>query len=338
MMLLAQALVGAVKFWGSNPDDVVGPSLNKLVRDRIPLITLQIIVRTLSAQDKSGSWKESPEITAYAVLTLERLFDLPWCAPAGLDVHIREAISRGTGFLEQAVISPAVVWVEKVTYGSSILSEAYCLAALRYNVRLNPWDDKVCGLLQGTFPAGEDLNGFTRFFSRLPIFSDEPQWRLRASIVEGYLFAPGLRRALDDLAISPHTEPPAEGGNNGKSYLEYIPLTWTTCNNAAGFGISPQTVCDMLVISALNFQIDKYLERVTEDECLLSNRGVGFDSIRNSIQTRFQDTRLDKGPSASSTQYRNWNVCSGKLLALSPVSELLVFLNFTVDRFVSTPE
>ncbi|KAK7737349.1 hypothetical protein SLS53_006652 [Cytospora paraplurivora] len=297
MMLLAQALVGALKFWGSNPDDVVGPSLNTLVGDRIPLVTLQIIVRTLSAQDGSGSWKESPEITAYALLTLEKLCDLPWCAPAGLDIHIREAISRGTRFLEQAVISPAVIWVEKVTYGSSILSEAYCLAALHYNVRLNPWDDKVRALLQGTFPSGENLNGFTSFFSRLPIFSNEPQWRLRASIVEGYLFAPGLRRALDNLDIFQYKEPEAEGGNNGKDYLEYIPLTWTTCNNAASFGISSEILYDMLVISALNFQIDKYLEGITEDECLLSDGGVGFESIRSVIQTLFQDTQLPKGSS-----------------------------------------
>lgn len=294
MMLLAQSLVGALSFWCSNPDDVVGPSLNSLVRDRIPLVTLQIIVRTLSAQNESGSWKDSPEITAYALLTLERLCDLPWCAPAGLDIQIGEAISRGTGFLEQAVTAPAIVWVEKVTYGSSILSEAYCLAALHHHFRSNKWNDKAKHLLQGTLPTGKRLDSFTCFFSRLPIFNNEPQWRLRASIIEGYLFAPGLRRALNGLTIFPHNEPAAKELSSNKQYLEYIPLTWATCNNAAGFGISSQTVCDMLVISALNFQVDKYLEGITEDKCLLSNGRVGFESVRSLIQTLFQDAQLGR--------------------------------------------
>jgi len=225
---------------------------------RLVQVALQILIRTLSSQSEHGSWRDSTEVTAYALLTLKTVASLP-CTTAALRQKVEESIQLGTGFLQSREAlwgAPELLWVEKVTYGSSILAETYCLAAIRATTRARNWGDRVLSACK--FPEKE-VERFSHFFSRLPLFATEPLWRLRASIVEGFMFAPMLNRARVELDIFPPQV--AEAGK----YLEYIPFTWTTCNNATDFGMSPQSMSDMMIISMLNFQVDKWLEEIMND-------------------------------------------------------------------------
>ena len=271
MMLLAGALIRALKLWDSEAIADLPPDL---IAHRVPLVTLQILIRTLSAQSEKGSWSDSLEITAYALLTLKRLASLPWAKD--LESRVNESIHRGTKFLETNESKwniPEFTWVEKVTYGSRILSETYCLAAMQASSAYN-WGKKASDLCK--VPA-KALDKFSQFFAKLPIFVKEPRWRLRASIIEGYLCAPILNDSQPQLDIFP------KKGTGSNRYLEYIPFTWTMCKNAMDFGISTQTMYDMMIISMLNFQVDKYLEDVTEDQSLNGD----FEALRTVIDHLF---------------------------------------------------
>lgn len=285
-MLLAQALSRTLVVWDSDVDfgHAAAEDFEVTMREDVPLVALQILIRTLSSQAEDGSWEHSSEITAYALITLKRLGDLPWWESAGLYSHLKDSIRRAVEFLDQITVKPAFIWVEKVTYGSSVLAEAYCLAAYRLHSPAckeptRNWEDKVRSLAPSVPPA-EKVEGFVRFFSRLPLFCKEPRWRLRASVVEGSMVSPKLQRDIEQINIFPH---PTAGDGQKAGYLEYIPLTWTTSNNAADFGISTETVFDMSIISVLNFQVDKYLENITDDDRVLSLGSHGFRKLKNVI-------------------------------------------------------
>jgi hypothetical protein len=274
MMLLTEALVLVLKLWDGG--DLTDLSQD-LIAHRIPIVTFQILVRTLSTQSE-GSWKTSPEITAYALLTLKRLASLPWNKE--LETEIHDSISYGTSFLEANESkwnSPEFIWVEKVTYGSAILSETYCLAALQAS-SVYIWGERVSSLCKIHRKA---VDKFSQFFSQLPILSREPNWRLRASTIEGYLFAPALHQTRLDVFLRKDMA--------DDKYLEYIPFTWTMCNNATDFGLSTQGMWDMMVISMLNFQADEYLEAVTENPHLKED----FEALRAVIHQLFDGHELE---------------------------------------------
>ncbi|KAH8836246.1 hypothetical protein RJ55_10009 [Drechmeria coniospora] len=272
MMLLVNAMSRVVRLWDDGALNDLPP---ELLTNRLPLVTLQILVRTLSIQSPNGSWKGSVEITAYALLTLKALIGLPWVSMLG-GFKVNESIDLGTVFLlanQERWRRPEMIWIEKVTYGSSILCEAYCTAALKAKPPSTNCGDKASALCK--IPA-EKLDRFAHFFSSLPVFSREPSWRLRASLAEGFMLGSALRRAMLELDVFPLPQ--------GR-YLEYIPCTWTMCNNAGGFGLSTQTMVDMMVISTLNFQIDKWLEEATADDRLEGD----FSALRTVIKHVFDE-------------------------------------------------
>ncbi|KAL7622019.1 hypothetical protein AAE478_007520 [Parahypoxylon ruwenzoriense] len=190
-----------------------------------------------------------------------------------------KSIDRGVKYLEANEAkwdTPAFVCVEKVTYGSKILSETYCLAALQASSS-HEWGEKASGLFE--IPLTK-ISMFTHFFSKLPLFSQEPTWRLQASIIEGYMLAPLLHSSQSELQIFPSLD----GGN--VKYLDYIPFTWTMCNNATNFGLSTKILHEIMIISVINFQADKYLDDVTENDSLRGD----FDSLRTIVHQLFQET------------------------------------------------
>ncbi|KAL1965541.1 hypothetical protein VTN77DRAFT_5624 [Rasamsonia byssochlamydoides] len=310
MMLLADVLTLLLKLWENDalldlPVDLV---------NRIPIVTFQVLVRTLSAQSEQGAWKQnkhSIEITAYAVLTLKLLSSLPWAR--ALETIVQDAINRGCSFLETRHArwtEPEYVWIEKVSYGSRILSEVYCLAALRLSGEY-AWGEKVTSLR--IIETGA-VDKFAQFFSKLPIFSAESGWRLRASIIEGYLFAPALRQMRLDIF-------PRKDMSEDK-YLEYIPFTWTLCNNNnAGFGLSTDVIWEMMIISMLNFQVDEYVETVVGEK--LKGR---FGPVRGVIRQLFSE----EAENGSLPHSQNGMSTNG-----SSQDELLLDVKTTLSRFIN---
>ena len=251
MMLAAQTLPQLMRQWdcgnlASVPED--------LVRDRVPIVLTQILVRTLQDQEIDGSWAQGAcEITAYATLTLARIATLPWMEL--LTVYTLPAIEKGKQFLiksHRRWQEPCYTWVEKVTYPSTLLAQAYCLAAL--NV-LPPPLSRTTNMHDLLPIPSKSVTEFAKFFSRLPLFSQGQgrDWQITASLLESYMFLPQLRRTKSD--IFPQNE------ETESEYLEYIPFTWTSCNNF-GNQTGSTILLDMMIISILNYQVDEYMEAI----------------------------------------------------------------------------
>ena len=248
-MLLAQALKRLLLIWDAG---AIGGELEGLIRDRLPIILTQILVRTLCDLDPSQCF----EASAYAVLTLTYISSLPWLST--LESQISGAIRKGKKIMHDAMIAgtqPEYIWVEKVTYSSSILSETYCLAALKGQASSHAWGAAVQSLADISI---KKLTKFTHFFSQLPLFSKGSQWKLQALLIEGYLFYPQLKRMSLDIFTRKDMAK--------DDYLEYIPLTWTTCNNNRNTPLSANFLWDMMIISMLNYQADEYMEAVVGDK------------------------------------------------------------------------
>lgn len=128
IMLLTEVLLTTLRLWDLN--DLIDLPRD-LMETKAPIISFQITLRTMSLQLEDGSWAKSPEITAYAILTLKKMVTLPW--NKDLRILINRSIRDGINYLqknEDRWDVPDLIWVEKVSYGSKILSQAYCLAAI----------------------------------------------------------------------------------------------------------------------------------------------------------------------------------------------------------------
>ncbi|KAF7935774.1 hypothetical protein EAE99_002754 [Botrytis elliptica] len=277
MMVLAQTFRKLVMVWdsGALPDFP-----EEQLKDKIPVILLQILHRTLHTQNSNGSWGTSGscEITAYGILTLIDATFFPWAGE--LDKQVLRAIRTGRTYLNRNRDSwdkVTYTWVEKVSYGSSILSKTYCIAATHaaknYPTNSAQWKP-LPNILGIPF---DRVARFAKFFSAIPLFASESSWKLTASIMEGYLFLPRLRRIRLDIF-------PRQNMAEDK-YLEYIPFTWTGCNNK-GIFLETDLIWDMMVISMLNYQADEFMEAV------LGHNG----SAKHLIRGLFSKTTLRSDP------------------------------------------
>lgn len=249
MMLLTEALSRLLYLWDQNLLKLLPENL---LRDRVPVVLAQILNRTLLAQSSNGAWSpnESPEATAYAVLTLTAAASIPWYVL--LDKEVTTAIQRGQQFLSQFQnewTKPGYLWIEKVTYGSPNLSEAYCLAASKPSRFSYEWSGRMQNLVD---VPEKFIFKFLQFFSTLALFQGEALWKMKASAIEGYMFLPQLKSAPMEILKG------QKGAKN--EYLNYIPCTWTLVNNQRGLFLGATLLWDMMVLTMCNFRVDEYME------------------------------------------------------------------------------
>lgn len=280
MMLLAQTFKKLVIVWdnGAPPDFP-----EEQLKDKIPVILLQILHRTLHAQNNNGFWGTliPCEITAYGILTLIDATFFPWAREH--DKQVLRAIRTGQSYLNQHRGSwdkITYTWVEKVSYGSSVLSRTYCVAAT-HAAKNYPTNSVQWKPLHNILDIPIDrFANFAKLFSAIPPFASEGSWKLTAPIMEGYLFLPRLRRIR--LGIFPRRNMADD------KYLQYIPSTWTGCNNK-GIFFEINLIWDMMVISMLNYQADEFMEAV------LGHHG----SAKHLIRGLFSKTTLQNDPLSS---------------------------------------
>ncbi|KAF7941448.1 hypothetical protein BELL_0061g00140 [Botrytis elliptica] len=255
MMLLTQTLRRLLELWSHGKLSSLPVDLVK----EVPLILTQVLIQTLYSQNKDGSWGQSCETSSYALLTLTNSSPFPWSQ--NMAPKVIESIQKCRQYLASNSMhwgDKNYIWVEKVTYGSGLLSQAYCIAA--YNEALDfsngshSWSRDLIELTNVNQSA---VKKFTRFFSKLPIFSQVPEWAIQASIIEGYQFLPRLNEAK-------HMVFPRKNMTKD-SYLEYIPITWTICNNYSGAFLSNELLLDMMTVSMLNYQVDEFMETAVHD-------------------------------------------------------------------------
>ena len=252
---------------------------SNLLQRRLPIVLTQITNRTLFDQSHAGSWGESRSIetTAYGILTLAAVSSLPWVS--FVRGQIDHAIRTGQQFLLQAQergIRPEYLWIEKVTYGSENLCESYRLAALKPSQRSRTWSSQISDLV--SIPE-QSISKSSKLISTLSLFQEQPTWRLRASIIEGYSFLPMLKSRGTDFL------PKQENANN--EYLDLIPCTWVLVNNHKSLFMPAYIIWDMMVLTIGNFRVDEYMENVLAkcDPGLLAPAKSIISSLCTQIQS-----------------------------------------------------
>ena len=250
MMLLAEALRCLLNLWDKGHLDSLPQNL---IEVRIPIVLTQVLNRTLSTQDDDGSWVSdgSPEVNAYGILTLVAIQNLPHIRLLG--PKIQSAIHAGRQALLQRETrwkQPQYIWIEKVTFGSCVLAEAYCLSAMYTSASRNDCSGKLEQLVSTQRP--EDVK-LWQFFKELPENSKVPGWKILASVIEGLSYFRPLKATRSD--IFPHS-------SSRDNYLAFIPCTWIVINNCNGLFLEPALLWDMMVVSMLDYLVDEYMESV----------------------------------------------------------------------------
>ncbi|KAK3386276.1 hypothetical protein B0T20DRAFT_465316 [Sordaria brevicollis] len=312
MMLISQSFASLFDAMAVNP--ALEASVFQLapeLREQIPTTSLHVLTKVLGSQGLDGSWANGiAEVTAYGILTLSWLSHLPWIQQLGR-MHgvnfITASIENGKAFLEahkQDWKKGQYLWIEKVTYASPVLCEAYCLAAAVVPVpdftgstvdangqvvhRTNDSLFVSASLLHGVLKAGQ-------LISLTPLFRDLAPQLLRVAEMQACYALGFLQQKRQELDIFPIT-----GGD--EKYMTFIPLTWTASNalrvQATGShghghsgGLSNYILQEMMILSMLNYQVDEYMETAVERDFLGFYEGSrgSLDAIREVIDQVFDE-------------------------------------------------
>ena len=169
---------------------------------------------------------------------------------------VLDHLSNGRKFIQSNYTSssePEYLWVEKVTYGSSLLSQVHCLSALHVTCDKRHWSPEV----EAGFPEETTASKKMRhLFSKLPIFRQTSLPSTDLALFEAAAFLKRLKDARH--AVFPRDAMPM----TQDKYLEYISIIWTACNQLKACILSSQNLWSMLQLSLLNYQIDEYMESI----------------------------------------------------------------------------
>jgi hypothetical protein len=255
-MLTAQAPLLLLMQWSKDKlDPEVVP--RALIYHDVPRTLLDILARTMRSQQVDGSWESKREVTAYTVLTLAHLLHLPWVEflrPEGI-----ACMFRGKAYLKNdrhQWRTAEHIWVEKTVYGSSNLSQVYCLAAVKVAMPPIVVSTKVSDMLSHQMTV--NMTKMSAFFGDIPPFSSAPKWKMQLSLLQSASYTAALKDHRYDIF-------PAMEEASDEKYQEYIPFTWIGCKDYLATSISPSALWDMMLVSMFNFQVDAFMETVALD-------------------------------------------------------------------------
>ncbi|KAL1601386.1 hypothetical protein SLS60_006298 [Paraconiothyrium brasiliense] len=266
-VLLVEALVDLLSLIEQNELPGV---FNEDVQSRIAVTVFQACFRPLLDQDTDGSWNQSPEETAYAVLILAEARRLAFFDR--LEGPLNDAIGRGVAFINSTSDRPLdYIWIEKVSYASPLLRDAYVLAALKATA-------SPPGPLVGRSIWPENsmthLNKYAKSFHETPLFHSLPYWELEGSMIESALFLP-LLRAQRRVVF------PLEDAEDIKNF-DMLPMFWTSANNRQRTYAPTTFLYELASLSLLIFQLDEFMEDVA------ASLFVGqYDTLRQLIDNLF---------------------------------------------------
>jgi hypothetical protein len=180
-MLMSQALIEYLQIWQQGK---LKPSQDRRLQEEVVTTLFHRLVQVIDSQQLNGSWgtKGPIEETAYAILTLARLIVLPLAQY--FRTQIISAIDRGRSFLlgvENQM--PEHLWIEKVSYGSEYLAEAYNIAALYIPIDRQTLGKEVAGICDIN---SKEFSKFGILINQGPL-SKSPRWLVLASWIEGKL-------------------------------------------------------------------------------------------------------------------------------------------------------
>ncbi|KAJ8132166.1 hypothetical protein O1611_g1462 [Lasiodiplodia mahajangana] len=254
-MLICQVLVRLLQAWDSG---ILNSLPEDLILFQVPIILLQIPIRSMQAQRSDGSWytgkrassSPSPQVSAYAVLSLKTVQFLPWVN--AFRIRVEQAIERGSAYIMAHLNSSFVhepIWIEKVTYALPPVARAYCAAAL-CPVQPHTWNERI---RQIPIIPSHKVQHLARFFSQLPLFSEDEIWTLEADVTLGYLYQPKLLHASSLIF-------PQSRDVTYYKYLEYIPFTWISTNRKNHYPLTNNQIWETMMIAVLDYQLDEFME------------------------------------------------------------------------------
>ncbi|KAK1566049.1 ent-kaurene synthase [Colletotrichum navitas] len=251
-MVVVQALVEVLDLVETDrlPESLVSDTK---IRTKIAVAIFHVAIRTVEAQEGEGSWGESVEETAYAVILLSGAARITIFDP--VRQQLVDAVRRAEKWLGPRA-SPAGdrLWTGKLTYGSPVVTRAYRLAALRSASQIAA-AGTVGRCLHTAGPARESL-AYVKVYRATPLFSDVPEHRLLTAVIESSLFLPMLKE---------HTYDVFTRENVGKDkYFTLIPFTWTGCCMIMGLQPSAEFLWELTTIGVLGFQVDEFIEGVAQ--------------------------------------------------------------------------
>lgn len=314
MMLISQSFAALFDGMAANP--ALEASVFQLapeLHEQIPITSLHVLTKVLGSQGLDGSWSNgTAEVTAYGVLTLSWLSHLPWIQQLGR-MHgvnfITASIESGKAFLEahkQYWKKGQYLWIEKVTYASPVLCEAYCLAAAVVPVpdfsgaSVVGTDGRVvrCSTNDSLFVSPSLLMGVLKagqLISLTPLFRNLAPQLMRVAEMQACYALGLLQQKRNELGIFPTT-------GRDEKYMTFIPLTWTASNalrvqatdgydHGHSGGLSNYVLQEMMILSMLNYQVDEYMETAVERDFLgfYSGSRGSLEAVREVIDQVFEE-------------------------------------------------
>ncbi|KAI4118551.1 MAG: hypothetical protein LQ345_001436 [Seirophora villosa] len=185
------------------------------------------------SQNADGSWgsRGPREETAYALLALTNLVSL---SPSQyFDTEIMSAIHRGRSFLRQPAIGKLeYLWIEKVTYASDNLAEAYVVAALSASNKKPSLSHTILQL------CDIDLQGLEHVApsaEKSPLSDDGKRLVILSWIMSG-LYIPFLQRTL---------------GKRVSASYQTTAFRWMLANSRVASPLSPKYLLEMITAATL---------------------------------------------------------------------------------------
>ena len=273
-MLMVEVFVRLIQLWARGcvpiPDDPA-------IQDKVIICLFQALTRTLHTQKSNGSWGSGGcETTAYAIIILKRLSSFT-SAPM-IRTQLTNAIENGRRFLSKnfrPFSEPDHIWTGKITSGSSVLYQAYIMAALQA-----PMSKQSSPTIESHFeiPLAK-ITIQTKYYAKQAWFANVPEWLIQACLVESRLFLPQIR--IVRYAVFP-------SDNLGKdSHFESIPFSWIVASNLDNRAIGAEFLYQMMILSVLARQLDDYVDGTVRE----SFSGCLFE-VEDIIYSIFQELEL----------------------------------------------
>ena len=247
------------------------------IQDKVIICLFQALTRTLHTQKSNGSWGSGGcETTAYAIITLKRLSSFT-SAPR-IRTQIIDAIENGHKILSKnfrPFSEPDHIWTGKTTSGSSVLYQAYIMAALQA-----PMTKQSSPTIESHFeiPLAK-ITIQTKYYAKQAWFASVPEWLIQACLVESRLFLPQIR------AVRYAVFPSDNLGDD--SHFESIPFSWIVASNLDNRAIGPEFLYQMMILSVLGRQLEDYIDSIVRE----SFSGCLFE-VEDIIYSIFQELEL----------------------------------------------
>jgi hypothetical protein len=258
-------------------------SITPSLQEHIPMVALHILIKILHSQQNNGSWGGGNcEVTAYAILALGWLSELPFIRAIRPENYgIAAAMARGKTYLHSQRNDWRIgsyVWVEKVSYASNMLSEAYCIAAAL--IPLPTMERQGESRLQATIGLPDKMIQRMRetgsLLTRTSVMANIDPLLLYAAETQACYALGALQK--QPVEIFPRA---AKGKDK---YLSMVPLAFTACAAAQGSFVELPILNEMMVLSILNFRADEYMEGVVEKHFV-----GNLDAVRDIVSEVLKD-------------------------------------------------